>query len=80
VGITNRPAGVPRGVPPVTAAPLPEAIGDEPCDHCGAPARHRVGVVFTTVHGTRRLGELLFCEHHFAGHLPALIAKGWRVS
>jgi hypothetical protein len=80
MGIMNRPAGMPRKPMPRTAAPLPEAIGDELCDHCGAAARHQVRVVYTTVHGTRRLGELLFCEHHYCGHLPSLIAQGLRAA
>lgn len=73
MSLISRPAGVPRW-----PSPLPEAIEDEMCDHCGAAARRQVGVAYTTVHGTRRLGELLFCEHHYARHLPSLITRGLR--
>lgn len=62
------------------AGPLPEAIGEELCDYCGALARVRVPVAYTTVRGYRRLGELLFCKHHFEEHRPALVTQGLRVA
>jgi hypothetical protein len=77
VSIMSRGAGQPRKPAPVTAAPLPEAIGDEPCDRCGALARHRVAVVFSR-DGMPRLGELLFCAHHYQRYDIALIVAGAR--
>jgi hypothetical protein len=70
----NRMAGQPRKPPPVTAAPLPEVIPDEPCDRCGAPARHRVRVVYRSG-GLPHRGQLLFCGHHFQVHEPALLVS-----
>jgi hypothetical protein len=76
----NRPAGLPRSLPPATAEPLPEAISGESCDRCGAAARRRVPVAYLTAHGTRRPGALLFCSHCYDGALPALAAAGLRVT
>lgn len=76
----SRPAGDPAGRPSASSAPLSEAIPDELCDHCGGLARHRVSVAYTTVHGVRRLGELMFCTHHYERHLPSLVAQGLRAA
>lgn len=78
MSMMSRQPGKPRNMPPATAAPLAEEIPDEKCDRCGAIARHLVPVVIAVAHGTgtRKLGELVFCQHHFEGCLPALIASG----
>jgi hypothetical protein len=78
VRIVGRKAGEPRRLPPVTAAPLPEAIPDEPCDRCGAPARHLVRVSYRQPpHGTWKRGRLMFCEHHYREHETDLLVCGF---
>lgn len=74
--LMSRNAGEPRRPAPVTAAPLPEAIGDEQCDRCSALARHRVHVKIRMEQGTFQLGHLMFCAHHYDLYLPTMIAMG----
>lgn len=38
------------------------------CDRCGAQPKQKI---------TKKEMELLFCNHHFDAHAPALMAGGW---